>query len=208
MRQHRGIRIASASAAVAVVALTGAYSARASASQRQGSQVLDSTYSCQVQAQHYIDVNASVSLAAAQGMPRPAQVWLDTAGKTKQVTNSAGITYQQAQPQVWFQAVKNSLIVDRQACSRSSRAVPLEPAGLTSDGTLTPTFRGSDVARCAVPRHTKRVLVHVRITVKNATPQQALVAIRNDDAKHRPVEFIRWSPRKVTAYLANSCTSS
>lgn len=208
MRRDRSLKIASAGAAVAVVALAGAYAARASTLQQRGSHVLDSTYACRVQAQHYIDVSAGVTLASFQGMPRPAQVWLDTAGKTKQATNSAGITYQQAQPQVWFQAVKNSLTVDRQACGRSSRRVPLEPAGLASDGTVTPAFRGSDVARCAIPKGIERVLVHFRVTMNNATPERALVAIRSDDARHRPVAFIRWSPRAVTAYLADSCSTS
>jgi hypothetical protein len=29
--------------------------------------------------------------------------------------------------------------------------------------------------------------------------------VRNDNEKHKPVAFYRWSPTKIVGYLGNSC---
>jgi hypothetical protein len=52
------------------------------------------------------------------------------------------------------------------------------------------------------------VLVRLRLTTTNQIPSHALLAVRNDDAKRRPIAFYNWSPKKLSLYTANSCTSS
>jgi hypothetical protein len=51
------------------------------------------------------------------------------------------------------------------------------------------------------------VLVHFRITMTAGIPQRALFAVRKGDARGRPLAFFRWSPDKITGYLAKSCTT-
>ena len=192
MRHRRGVGLVAVAVSVAVAATVSAYAAPAASTRgREGSRVLDSTYSCRVRTQHYVDVATSVTLAPVQGMQRPAEVWLDTAGKTSGT---------KAIPQVYFQAAKISLKVDKSACRASSRRVPLKP-GLPLYQTVTPSFFGSINVRCTVTR----VLVRLRIEMKGGTPAQALVAIRNDNHKASPVAFLNWSPRKIKGYIGGSC---
>jgi hypothetical protein len=37
--------------------------------------------------------------------------------------------------------------------------------------------------------------------------ERALFAVRKDGAKGRPLAFFKWSPDRITAYLAKSCTA-
>jgi hypothetical protein len=53
-----------------------------------------------------------------------------------------------------------------------------------------------------------KVLVRLRLTLQAGVPTQALVAMRNENAKNRPVAFYAWNPRKITAYTANSCVQT
>jgi hypothetical protein len=39
-------------------------------------------------------------------------------------------------------------------------------------------------------------------------PAHALLAVRNTDAKRRPLAFYEWTPSKVTAYSAASCSQT
>jgi hypothetical protein len=34
-----------------------------------------------------------------------------------------------------------------------------------------------------------------------------VLAVRQDRAKGRPLAFLNWSPRKITDYVAESCTT-
>jgi len=107
--------------------------------------------------------------------------------------------------QVVFKDVKNSLRVDKSVCRPSSRRVALKPSGLAKDQTVTPSYAGHSSGKC--PTHAKRVLVHFRIAMTGGAPERALLAVRQDRAKGRPLAFFNWSPRKVTDYLAKSCTT-
>jgi hypothetical protein len=109
-------------------------------------------------------------------------------------------------PQLFFQAAKDSLKVDRSTCRRSSRRVVLKPSGLPiPPETATTTYLGSVDGRCVT---TKRALVRFRITLNNGKPEKALVAVRNDDFKSKPIVFYRWSPRKIGGYLGKTCVST
>ncbi|MGH3053647.1 MAG: hypothetical protein ACRDL7_01555 [Gaiellaceae bacterium] len=199
-RRGFGIVIAAAAVGVTVAANVGAAPASSTLS-RAGSRVVDSTYSCKVRAGHYIDLESSVTLPPEQGNPHPARLAVTTVKKGFQQN---GFTFYV--PQVLIQAAKDSLEVDRPTCRRSSRKIALKPSGLpTPPEVVTPSYLGSVNGRCVT---TKRVLVHLRITMKEAVPQHALVAVRDDDEKSKPVAFYRWSPRKITGYLGKSCVSS
>ena len=200
MRYQRGVGIF---AAVAVVAVTAAVSAHAGPT-RPGrasgnANVVDHTYSCRVRAQHYVDVDASVTLPPAQDQPRPATLSLFTVEKT---IKRNGLDFNV--PQLFFQAAKGSPKIDRSTCARSSRRVALKPAGLPGPQTVTPAYLGSLDERCTT---TRRVLLHVRITLQNGTPTAALVAIRNDTKTRLAVESLNWRPRKIKGYFGKSCVS-
>ncbi len=162
---------------------------------------MDPTYSCKVRPARYIDLESSVTLPPENGQPRPGQVRVTTVKKGIQRN---GITFYV--PQVFFEEKKDSFDVDRSACHRSSRRVPLKSAGLpTPAETATPSHTGSINGRCSTA---KRVLVHLKLTMQNGKPEQAQVALRNDSEKSKPVAFYRWSPSKVVAYLGKTCVET
>ena len=183
--------IVAAAAAVALGAT--AYAAPASATQaRAGAQVVDKTYSCRVWRQHPFYFGTQVRLpATASGGAQPGLASVTTA-------NDHAF-------QVVFKDVKNSLKVDQPVCRPSSRRVPLKPAGLALFQTVTTHFVGHLNGNC--PTRVERVLVHFRITMTGGTPERALFAVRKGDARARPLAFFKWSPDKITGYLAKSCTT-
>jgi len=186
-------RIVIVAAAAAVAATANAYTARASATQAPaGEQVVDKTYSCRVWRQHPFYFGTQVRLpATASGGAQPGLASVTTA-------NDHAF-------QVVFKDVKNSLKVDQPVCRPSSRQVVLKPAGLALFQTVTTHLVGHLNGSC--PTRVKRVLVHFRITMTAGTPQRALFAVRKGDAKGRPLAFFKWSPDKITGYLAKSCTT-
>ena len=186
-------RIVIVAAAAAVAATATAYTARASATQAPaGEQVVDKTYSCHVWRQHPFYFGTQVRLpATASGGAQPGLASVTTA-------NDHAF-------QVVFKDVKNSLKVDQPVCRPSSRQVVLKPAGLALFQTVTTHLVGHLNGNC--PTRIKRVLVHFRITMTAGTPQRALFAVRKGDAKGRPLAFFKWSPDKITGYLAKSCTT-
>lgn len=194
MQHQRGVWIVTT---VAAVAVTAAVSAQAAPT---GPRVVDGSYSCLVRAERYIDVHTSVTLPPFQNRPRPATLSLFTVEKT---IKRNGLDFNV--PQLFFQAVKSSLSIDRSNCIRSSRRVALKPTGLPSGAqTVSPTYLGSLDERCVT---TKRVLLHLRITMQSGTPTSALVAIRDDTKTRRAVEFLNWKPRKIKGYFSKSCVS-
>ena len=186
-------RIVIVAAAAAVAATATAYTARASATQAPaGEQVVDKTYSCRVWRQHPFYFGTQVRLpATASGGAQPGLASVTTA-------NDHAF-------QVVFKDVKNSLKVDQPVCRPSSRQVVLKPAGLALFQTVTTHLVGHLNGNC--PTRVKRVLVHFRITMTGGTPERALFVVRKDDARARPLAFFKWSPDKITGYLAKSCTT-
>jgi hypothetical protein len=186
---------------VVLLAVTATVVANAATAPASSTRVVDRTYSCKVRPARYIDLEPSVTLPAENGQPRPRLVRVTTVKKGIQRN---GITFYV--PQVFFEEKKDSFDVDRSACHRSSRRVPLKPTGLPTPGeTATPTHTGSVNGRCST---TKRVLVHLKVTMQNGTPETALLAVRNDSEKSKPVAFYRWSPSKIVGYLGNSCVET
>jgi hypothetical protein len=127
-------------------------------------------------------------------------VWLDTVHKTAPVGGLETVV-----PQVEIDATTGRPRIDKSLCRPSSRRVALKPAGLPLYETVTQHHLGRIDARCAAA---KRVLVRFRITLTGGKPEKALFGIRNDATESRPIEFVKWSPSKVTGYLGNGCTDT
>jgi len=184
-----------------VVAFTVTVLANVGAAPASSTRVVDRTYSCKVRPARYIDLETSVTLPPENGQPRPGQVRVTT---VKKGIERNGMTFYV--PQVFFEEKKDSLDIDRSACRRSSRRVPLKTTGLPTPGeTATPTHTGSVNGRCSTAR---RVLVHLKITLQNGKPEKALLAVHNDNEKSKPIVFYRWSPSKIVGYLGNSCVET
>jgi hypothetical protein len=202
MRGRCGIWIVGLLAAALGAAALGAHASSAAPTRAgAGSTILDKTYSCRVRKQHFVDLYASVTLPPADNRPQPGVLNVTTGAR---VSQQNGATVEVAQ--VSLQATKNSLRIDTKSCRRVAHRIPLKPKGLPGPPTtVTPSLFGHDSERCGTAG---RVLVRLRVQSTNHTPSHALLAIRNDNAKRRPIGFYNWSPRKVSAYTANNCSSN
>ncbi|HKO91052.1 MAG TPA: hypothetical protein VJU61_07870, partial [Polyangiaceae bacterium] len=144
----------------------------------------------------------SVTLPPANNQRQPGVLSLTTAQKTIKQQNGVTVTV----AQMSLSALKNSLRIDTSTCRRVKRQIPLKPKGLPKPPTtVTPTLFGHDAERCGTAR---RVLVRLRLSAADHTPSHALLAIRNDNAKRRPVVFYDWSPDKVDVYPGKTCGSA
>jgi hypothetical protein len=186
-------RISVVVGAAAVAASASAFAAPAGATRADAStQVVDKTYSCLAKPRRLFFVGAQVRLPPGGQVPAgPAMATVSTANDHRF--------------QVVFKDVKNSLKVDRSICRPSPRRLPLKPAGLSLDQTVTRNLVGHMTGKC--PVRTKRVLVHFRVSLTGGIPTRASLAVRRDSAKGKPLAFLRWSPRKISDYLAESCTT-
>jgi hypothetical protein len=163
----------------------------------------DKTFSCRVRRQHFVNLYAGATLPPASGssQKQPGGLSLTTVQKTRE-QNGALVTL----TQVSLSARKNSLRIDMSTCNRMKRQIPLKPKGLPGPAiTLTPHHQGYDNERCGT---TARVLVRLQFKTTNRVPSHALFAVRNDNAKSRPIAFYNWSPSKVSIYTANNCVVS
>ena len=202
MRRRHGISLAGLLAAALGAALLGVHaSSAAPARETTGASILDKTFSCRVRSQHFVNLTASSNIPSTNGQKQqPGGLYLTTVQKTRE-QNGATVTL----TQVSLSARKNSLRIDTHACSRVKHQIPLRPKGLSGPVTVTPHHQGFDNEQCGTA---DRVLVRLRLTSTAGTPTHALLAVRNDNAKKRPIAFYNWSPDKVSIYAANSCTVS
>ena len=191
MKQSRG-RIVIVAALLAIVATAIAYAAPAGATRTHvAAKVVDKTYSCHVWRRHPFIFGTQVRVPpGGQIAAQPAMA---------SVTTAADHAYQ-----VVFKDMKDSLRVDGAQCRPSSHRVPLKPSGLSLYQTVTPQFEAFINGRC--PTHSTRVLVHFHVALTNGTPQRASFAVAKEGAK-RPLVFFKWSPKKISGYLAKSCTT-
>jgi hypothetical protein len=198
---RRGIWIVGLAAALGAAALGAHASSAAPARAAAGASTLDKTYSCRVRKQHFIDLYASVTLPPADNRAQPGVLDMITGTR---VTQRNGAVVEVAQ--VSLQATRNSLRIDPKSCRRVKHGIPLKPKGLPGPPTrVTPSLFGHDSERCDTA---SRVLVRLRVQSTDHTPTHALLAIRNDNAKKRPIGFYNWSPSKVTVYTGHTCVSN
>jgi hypothetical protein len=164
-----------------------------------GAATSNATYSCRVSRQRTINLYGSVTLPPANGKPQPGALVLITGTKT---VVKDGVTTTLSQ--LGLGAKKNSLRVDKSSCQRVKHQIPLKPKGLpTPPTTATPNLFGHITTQCGSKA---RVLVRLLVTTKAGVPTHALLAVRNDDTQKRALAFYNWTPDKVTAYSASTCT--
>jgi hypothetical protein len=162
---------------------------------------VDATYSCSVASQHTVVLYGGVTLPPANGRAQPGVFALTTG--TKSVTKNGTTT---TKSQLGFSARKNSLKIDKSSCQRVNKKIALTRKGLSGPpATATPNLYSHVTMNCGTAA---KVLVRFRLTLQAGVPTQALVAMRNENAKNRPVAFYDWNPRKITAYTANSCVQT
>ena len=202
MRHRRGIWILGLLAAALGAAAVGVHASSAAPTRAASpASTLDKTFSCRVRRQHFVNLSASATLPPVNGQRQPGGLYVTTVQKTHE-QNGATVTL----TQVSLSARKNSLRIDTAICRRVKHQIPLKPKGLAGPlVTLTPHHQGFDNEQCGTAA---RVLVRLRLTITAGTPTHALLAVRNDNAKKRPIAFYNWSPDKVNVYTGNSCTSS
>ena len=183
---------------MALAAAAGVH--ESSAAPLQGSATTNATYSCLVSKQHSVDLYGSVTLPPQDGKRQPGLLSFTTG--TKSVTKN-GVTTTVSQ--LGLAAKKNSLKVDKSSCSRVKHQIPLKPKGLTSPTTATKNLFGHISVQCTTGAH---VLVRLLVKTKAGVPVHAVLAVRNTDAKKRPLAFYDWTPTKLVVYSAGSCTQT
>ena len=188
-------------AAAAVAAALGVHaSSAAPGGAGVGAAASNATYSCVVGQQRSVNVYGAVTLPPQDGRKQPGFLVLTTGAKT---STKNGVTTTVSQ--VGVGAKKNGLKIDKSSCSRVKHQIPLKPKGLGYPTTATRNLFGHISADCAARSH---VLVRLLLKTKAGIPAHALLAVRNTDAKKRPLAFYDWTPGKVIAYSAASCTQT
>lgn len=165
-----------------------------------GTTTSDTTYSCRVRSERFINLYASITQPPAQNKPQPGLLVLTTGTKTV-TKNGTTVTVSQ----IGLSAKKNSLRIDKTSCVHVKKQIPLKPKGLPSPPvTATPSVPRNDNETCDTAA---RVLVRLRLWTTDGAPTHALFAVRNDNARNRPVAFYNWSPNKFSGYTSRSCTT-
>jgi hypothetical protein len=160
---------------------------------------LDKTFSCRVRKQHFVNLSTTVTVPPVDNRPQPGGLFVTTVDKTRTV-NNATVTL----TQVSVSASKNSLRIDTSACTHVKQQIPLKQKGLQGPVTVTPSQFGHDNELCGTAG---RVLVRLRVISTDHTPTKALLAIRNQNASHKPVAFYNWTPHRVNVYIGGTCRS-
>jgi hypothetical protein len=200
MRGRRGLWVVGAAAA-AIGAAVGVHASSASpGGVGVGAGTTNATYSCLVGEQRSVNVYGSVTLPPQDGRKQPGLLVVTTGAKT---STKNGVTTTVSQ--VGVGAKKHGLKIDTSSCTRVKHQISLKPKGLGSPTTATRNLFGHITADCSAR---SRVLVRLLLTTKAGVPAHALLAVRNTDAKRRPLAFYEWTPSKVTAYSAASCSQT
>ena len=200
MRGSRGVWIVGV-AAVAIAAVVGVHASPAAPTAPIfGAATTNATYSCLVGEQSSVNVYGSVTLPPQDGKKQPGLLVVTTGAKA---STKNGVTTTVSQ--VGIGAKKNGLKIDTSSCSRVKHQIPLKPKGLGSPTTATRSLFGHISVDCTTRSH---VLVRLLLKKKAGIPTHALLAVRNTDTKTRPLAFYDWTPGKVTAYSAASCTQT
>jgi len=201
MNRRHGIWIVGLSAAALAAAL-GVHASFAAPTLPAATS--DATYSCRVQSQHVVSLSASATRppdGSNNNKPQPGVLVLTTG--VKSVTHGDTTT---TVSQVGVEAVKNGVKIDKSSCRRVKKQIPLKPKGLPRPPTtVTPTLRGFDDENCGT---SARVLVRLKLKTTNNIPSHALLAVRDEGGKSRPVAFYNWSPNKVSVFIGTSCSTN
>lgn len=203
-RRWRLIGIAAAAIAISVVAAASVLAAQTLRSSPAGkTSVIDRTVSCAVAPTHAVYVSAAVEIHVSANQTSPAQTYPAVAGVTTWPRYAKPNDTSVIVGQFNVNGAEKGIRVDALRCRPSRKSVPLRPAGLPSNGTVTASFLGRTDRVC---RGAGRVLVHYRVTDAGGVPQKAQIAVRNDGRRAKPLAYIDWSVKRATTYAAASCS--
>jgi hypothetical protein len=200
MRGRHGTWIVGLLVAALGAAVVGVHASSAAPTRgNTAASTLDKTFSCRVRRQHFINLTATATAPPVNNQPQPGGVFVTTVNKTRKVNNALEIL-----TQLGFSASKNSLRIDTSTCTHVKQQIPLKQKGLSGPITVTATQFGHDNEQCGTAG---RVLVRLRVSSTNHTPTHALLAIRNQNASHKPIAFYNWAPNKVNVFIGGTCRS-
>lgn len=205
-RRWRLTAIGAAAIAVVAVAAASVLAASSGGPSTSGkTTVVDRTISCQVAPtrQVYVDAWVTRHVGAEQNNPArdlPALVGVATWPRYAKPNDTRSAIV----GQFGFNAANKGLVVDGVRCRTSHERVPLRPGDLPANGTATASFKGGIGQLCPAAG---RVLVHYRVNQTGGIPQRAQVAIRDDDKRLTPLAYIDWTPKRVTTFTPNSCST-
>jgi hypothetical protein len=203
-RRWRLTAIAAAAVAISVVAaasVLGAQTLRSSATGK--TTVVDRTIACRVAPTHAVYVSGSVDIHASADHNNPARFYPGVASVTTWPRYATPNDPRSAiLGQFTLNGSEKGITVDPLRCRTSRNSVALLPAGLPSNGTDTASFLGGIQRVCD---GAGRVLVHYRVTEVDGVPQQAHVAVRDDNRRAKPLAYIDWTTKRVTTYTPAAC---
>jgi hypothetical protein len=203
-RRWRLTSMAAAAVAISAVAAASVLAAQTRHSSATGkTTVVDRTISCQVAPTHAVYVAASVDIHASPDHNNPARFFPALVGVTTWPRYATPNDPRSAiLGQLALNGSEKGITVDPLRCRTSRNSVALLPAGLPSNGTDTASFLGGVQRVCD---GAGRVLVHYRVTEVDGVPQQAHVAVRDDDRRAKPLAYIDWTTKRVTTYTPAAC---
>jgi hypothetical protein len=150
----------------------------------------DVTYSCPVQASKLVDVYA--------GVKNPVALIFDTGIETDTVN---GVT--SPKPQASVKPQSNGVTIDTKNCTKLKKRIAFSTKGLPKTLTATRGHGGSVDKACKTAAAVVfRLQVHSSDT---GPPTSAVLALRNDNAKSKPIALVYWSPRRVRVHLESGC---
>jgi len=150
----------------------------------------DVTYSCPVQAAKLVDVYA--------GAKSPVALIFDTGIETETVN---GVT--SPKPQASVKPQSNGVTIDTKNCTKLKKRIAFSTKGLPKTLAATRGHGGSVDKACKTAATVVfRLQVHSGAT---GPPTSAVLAVRNDNAKSKPIALVYWSPRRVRVHLESAC---
>ena len=197
MRRLGGILLIGLAAAAAAAGLSAHAT---SAAPPPTKSTVDVTYSCPVQKDKFIDIYAGTAFPPGYRYPSPGALSFDTGIDTKTVN---GTTTTKAQASV-APHKKNGVIIDKKACTKLKRQIPLSTKKLPTVVTATSRYGGYASQSCDTAT---KVFFRLQVHLTGGKPTSAVLAVRNADAKRKRIALINWSPKKVSAHFAKACTA-
>jgi hypothetical protein len=196
MRRLGGMSLLVLAAAVVAAGLSAHATSAAPFSAKS---TVDVTYSCPVQKAKVVTIYASTAFKPPGGPPAPGALGFNTGIETKTVN---GTTTTKAQASVTPK--KNGVTLDKKACTKLKKRISLSAKGLPYPVTVTPKVLGYTNQACDAA---KRIVFRLQVHIAGGKPTSAVLAVRNADAKSKPIALVNWSPKKASGHFSSGCNS-
>ncbi len=197
MRRPSGILLFGLTAALAAAGLSAHAT---SAAPLPTKSTIDVTYSCPVQKVKVVNIYAGTAFTPAHTTTKsPGALGFDTGIKTK---TTDGTTKTTAQASVVPK--KSGVTIDKKACTKLKKPIAFSAKKLPVAVNATPNFRGYTSQACDSARN---VVFRLQVHLTGGTPTSAVLAVRDADAKSKPIALVNWSTKKVSAHFATGCVN-